>query len=711
MEKTIKKAKAKKRIISLLLSLVIMASFLCVNIIFGFNNVSAGAVKQTFYNVKTMPSHWQWSTKCTNCGGSGKVNHTYKYNCGKPCIDGCMYNSLITPHTGTKKIDCPNCTNGKIYSNGNNFLKSKSKTDPYAKNNIAYCLDNNKQAPTTSGIAGTKGNNDNNVKSVMYYGYPQQSIKQLGATNADVAYDATQLAIYAMQGTLSHNNQGMAQFNGMRDNNGNAVTVAKKILANALANPYVEPKANVTITTNHEKTTVAGNFYNVGNYTVKLNGTANKTANVVLKTAPTGTKIIKNGSNFYFQLPINTKLENALIEATVTTSKTGVFDIGTYILPSKYQRMGTIELKPIVGTAKVLKVFDSPKGELLITKKGDNGKLLAGAVFKLTHQTLGTTYNITANEKGVANIKRLLFGKWKIEEIKAPTGYVLDKTPQFVTLDDKQTQKLDIVFINSNIKGDVALIKTDKDTGSKLSGAVFGLYQKTDNKLVAKLTTDKNGYAKSQLVNFGEYYLQEITAPVGYVLDPTQHKLNITTNKQTINLTATNVKIKGAIEIIKMSDNPLDAIKQGFENEPLENAVYGVFSNDGKLVQTMKPTDKNGYAKSELLNFGEYYLQEITAPEHYKLDVTKYNFKVTADGLLLHKDVKNQPIIGYIEASLPTPPISELIDETPPPTSNMTIEENPMTGVFINPINILLLCFMACVLVLIIKTKLEMCEE
>ena len=109
----------------------------------------------------------------------------------------------------------------------------------------------------------------------MYYGFPYRSSAELGATNDEVAYDATQMAIYAIRNLHETQVPGLAQFNYLRDYNGNAVTVAKNILTNALNNPYTPTKThNVTVTTNHSDVSIVGNYYHVGSYTVKINGSA-----------------------------------------------------------------------------------------------------------------------------------------------------------------------------------------------------------------------------------------------------------------------------------------------------------------------------------------------------------------------------------------------------------------------------------------------------
>ena len=67
-----------------------------------------------------------------------------------------------------------------------------------------------------------------------------------------------------------------------------------------------------------------------------------------------------------------------------------------------------------------------------------------------------------------------------------------------------------------------SLPKLNATYGGTLANAVYGIY--TENGTQAgTLTTDSSGYAKSGPLPYGSYYLQEITAPDGVVLDPNQY--------------------------------------------------------------------------------------------------------------------------------------------------------------------------------------------
>ncbi|MGC8141118.1 prealbumin-like fold domain-containing protein, partial [Salmonella enterica] len=58
-----------------------------------------------------------------------------------------------------------------------------------------------------------------------------------------------------------------------------------------------------------------------------------------------------------------------------------------------------------------------------------------------------------------------------------------------------------------------------------LKGAEYGIYK--GEKLVGKLTTDQNGYAKSGELESGSYTVKELKASKGYIIDVTAHNVTV----------------------------------------------------------------------------------------------------------------------------------------------------------------------------------------
>lgn len=73
---------------------------------------------------------------------------------------------------------------------------------------------------------------------------------------------------------------------------------------------------------------------------------------------------------------------------------------------------------------------------------------------------------------------------------------------------------------------------SDNNDCYDLEGAEYAVFNQS-NQAVAKLTTDKNGYAKSGLLPSGEYTVKELKAPKGYALDEEGHQVRVTSGQTT----------------------------------------------------------------------------------------------------------------------------------------------------------------------------------
>lgn len=228
------------------------------------------------------------------------------------------------------------------------------------------------------------------------------------------------------------------------------------------------------------------------------------------------------------------------------------------------------------GNARVRKVDESTK------------QPLAGAVFRFTTSD-GQTKEITTGSDGYATWNDLLVDtKVTIQEVKAPNGYVLNSTPQTLTI--KANETTSITKDNKKQLANLKVIKEDEETGNNPQGAahlVGAIYELTDKngQSVGKLTMkDTNGVAQAELkgLKLGTYTLQEIKAPERYNIDSNKYTVNLTYAGQNeiIALHSKTVRdhvIKGNIEGYKFGSRPL--IPQTvFE-------TFNLFSNGRKDVK------------------------------------------------------------------------------------------------------------------------------
>lgn len=194
--------------------------------------------------------------------------------------------------------------------------------------------------------------------------------------------------------------------------------------------------------------------------------------------------------------------------------------------------------------------------------------------------------------------------------------------------DDSKSQKMGYFrfsdpvlasFSLETIGGDVEISKLDRDTQSStaqgveasLEGAVYGIYDLSDN-LIQELTTDSNGYAKSKpLPDLGRYYLQEITPSKGYELDE---------NKYYFNVGETNLhpKVKVYEQIIKREVELTKYFASGETGilKPEVNIQFGIYDSNNNLVKTIT-TDEQGYAKTSLV-YGTYTVKQLNTTDGHE---------------------------------------------------------------------------------------------
>ena len=164
---------------------------------------------------------------------------------------------------------------------------------------------------------------------------------------------------------------------------------------------------------------------------------------------------------------------------------------------------------------------------------------------------------------------------------------------------------------------------TEKAQGqATLKGAVYGVY-KTDGTLVTKITTNENGYAKSDnVLSYGTYYLQEITPSEGYYLDNNKYFFDIK-GKENVTMNVTEDVVENYISILKQYDY-VDG-NTTFLNAEKDITFEIYYPNGDKLKEVT--TDKNGYATFEL-PYGVWKFHQVNTNTGYE---KIYDFYVTVN--------------------------------------------------------------------------------
>ncbi len=257
---------------------------------------------------------------------------------------------------------------------------------------------------------------------------------------------------------------------------------------------------------------------------------------------------------------------------------------------------------------------------------------------------------------GEIYVEDLRTGDYKWIEKNTNQWYNLNTDATEVEVEWNQTN--DSIIENELKKGSVRVIKVDEDDNSiRIPNVTFEVLDK-DNNLLETITTDENGEATTKqytIRDYEELKIREIKTDENYVLDDEIRTITLKAN-QIIDLIFENEKIKGTIEITKVSedDNKHNGVAAG---TPLEGAVFDIYDSENNIVDTVI-TGKDGKATTKLLVKGKYTVKEkSTGSIYYLLNEKEYKVEIREHKKIVPITIANKSVeisvsvekTGYIE--------------------------------------------------------------
>lgn len=280
-----------------------------------------------------------------------------------------------------------------------------------------------------------------------------------------------------------------------------------------------------------------------------------------------------------------------------------------YIISSPASR--NVEVKEFVSTQITWE--NGQNATLTIIKRDkETEEPVYGAVFEVRTMGGDVAETLTTDVTGNATTDRLSPGWYRVVEVKAPDGYILNTEEQ--TVEIKENTPATLNFYNTPSKG-ITIHKVDAVTKLPLAGAVLEI-RDAGNKLIEDYTTDASGTINTKALEPGYYNVVETKAPDGYVLDSTPHQIEVVEGKQSV-ITIDNYP-ETVIQVYKV-----DAITK----DPLAFAEFEVSTYAGKIVGYLT-TDETGWGSSMVLEPGEYVVKETKAPTGYSVDPTAHRATV-----------------------------------------------------------------------------------
>ena len=296
-----------------------------------------------------------------------------------------------------------------------------------------------------------------------------------------------------------------------------------------------------------------------------------------------------------------------------------------YILNDKL-----LEIEHTTDKDTSVTVENTKKPGLSITKiDAETKKPLSGAVFKLTRANGDVIReDITTGEDGTAFIEGLDAADYIVTEITAPGGYILDKNPRTISLEQGKTYTL---TIENTKKPGLLIKKVDAQTHKALPGATFKITRGDGSVVRESVTTDIDGIAHLPELETGTYIVTETRTPDGYVIDETPKTVQLREG-QTYEVVFSNSRSYG-LQIRKTIKGT---------NKPLSGCVFRVAKANGEIIGKYT-TNSAGLATVSGLEDGVYVVTELSCPEGYRLDSTPQNV-IVKSGELATVEFQNEKL-------------------------------------------------------------------
>ncbi len=290
---------------------------------------------------------------------------------------------------------------------------------------------------------------------------------------------------------------------------------------------------------------------------------------------------------------------------------------------------------------------------------------LPGAALTVTSADGSTVYDTWISGTAPHIIHGLQTGSYVLTETIAPDGYTKAGSITFF-YDAESGVTQTVVMKDELVQGRIRIYKTGDQVISAqeyesvygsfkrltfgqrpLAGIVFEVYDEDDN-LVGTVTTGKDGYAVTDMLPWGEYYIIEKGTPHGLVNTGERIAVKLacpegyqeavyTKDIEVINAVGdTEINVYKQGEILNIEDGTFH-----FGTRPLEGVIFGVYAEEdildfeGNVV--IRKDECIGFIRTgadgkavlkDALVEGSYYYKEVQTLKGYILDETKRGFSL-----------------------------------------------------------------------------------
>ncbi len=338
-----------------------------------------------------------------------------------------------------------------------------------------------------------------------------------------------------------------------------------------------------------------------------------------------------------------------------------------YVIDSSTQAQ-TVTVNPL--DTQTLTFLNEPLCSLTITKLDSvTGRPVPNTQFVVKDGSGAILARCTTGKDGTATVAGLVPGSTvQVVETKVPSGYVLNTTPQVITVRNGANTLAgssgagtvvnpgtnpggstaanpgtgtvvgggnDVIVENDPI-GTFELIKVVAGSKEKrIPNVTFEIRRASDDALVETVTTGSDGRVSLKL-DAGDYYAVETEAAKGFKLDTTRHYFTMKNGKNTT-LTVENKPFSGIL--IHKTDS--------VTGKPIQGVTFLLYDSTNTPIGQYT-SDNQGYVYIEnLTGSGRYYLRELEN-EGYIPDTQMKTVYVKAGETTL-VEWQNTPITAQIQ--------------------------------------------------------------
>ena len=236
-------------------------------------------------------------------------------------------------------------------------------------------------------------------------------------------------------------------------------------------------------------------------------------------------------------------------------------------------------------------------------------------------------YQGKTNADGIIELNDLVYGIYKIKEVMASNGYLLNEMIYEVKIDD-ENKDVYIEIENELKKGNLKIKKIDFDTKIPIKDTEFIIMK--DEKIIYQGKTNVDGIIELNDLVYGIYKIKEVMASNGYVLNEMIYEVNIDDENKDVCFEIENELKKGKLVIRKLDSS---------NGNVISNVEFVIMKDKEVIYEGV--TNEYGEIEIDNLPLGIYIIKEVRASNGYILNEDE--IEVSLDSEVKYIEIFNIP--------------------------------------------------------------------